>query len=117
MSIKQKITLAILSIIGLACILSLPYLLDRATKIDKPIRKLTATWYDTKVKISYNNAICDTVELSVYDNLDNMKLEDGNFSYLKSTHQTGGVVGYWVHMASYVSSYKVIESKQFTKTD
>lgn len=71
----------------------------------------TTSWYESKVQINYQNGAVDTVSIDVYENLDNIKIENGNLSYWKATKKTGGTVSYVVHLASYVRSFKVLNIK------
>lgn len=82
----------------------------------KPIRSADPiSWYENKIQINYQNGSVDTIIIDVYERPDNIKVENGNLSYWKSTKGSGMFAGYVVNQASYVRSFKILKSEIKTK--
>lgn len=79
-------------------------------------RPNVVTWYESNVQIFYQNGSVDTVKIDVYENLDNIKIENGNMTYQKATKETGGTVAYMVKLSSYVRNFKVLSSELKSKS-
>jgi hypothetical protein len=77
----------------------------------------TTEWFNTEIEVRFNDGTKQNYKIDVYKNLDNIKVNDGDLSYIKCTKKTGGTVAYKVELASFVKNYIVVSSEFKTKTE
>ena len=109
---------AVIAIIFLSVVF-LIYFITKDTDTDivdsNPV--YSTSWIETTIKVTYQDNETDTFNIDVYKTLDNIRIEDGNLSYQKSTKRVGGVVAKRIKLASYVKSFRVLRTKHRTKTE
>ncbi len=71
----------------------------------------TAEWVTTVVEVHFNDGSKQRYKIDVHESIDNIRIKDGNLSYMKSTKKVTGVVAYTVELASFVKKYIVLKSE------
>jgi len=111
-SLKASIKIAVAI---LAMIFIFIFILTSSENTDKKQPVYTTVWNESKIQINYQNGYVDTVNINIYESISNIKLENGNFSYIASDIGEGNC-NKWIQLSSYVRSYKIIKNVRKSKT-
>lgn len=103
----------LIMVLAICFLFSLPfywhYDLNKRDKIAS--ESIKVEWMETEIEVNFTDGTSQNYKIDVYENLDNIRVEDGNLSYKKSTKRSGGIVAYKVDLASFVKSFKIVSKK------
>ena len=77
-----------------------------------PKTKLTVTYFKTQLEYTSKDNITDTINIDIYENPNGVILKEGDLYYMKITGETGGAVAGKTTVASYVKSFKILNSER-----
>jgi hypothetical protein len=114
---RQKICIPLILLIIICIHVTNYYSCRDFNHVKKIPNKNTTIWYECSVLIIYQNMMQDTINIDIYEDLNNIWVENGNLTFEKSTKQLSGTVAVLSKAASNVQTFKIIKNIFRSKTE